>query len=135
MNATLLVFQVEYKGNEWGALKNVSTVYGNSLAEVEMEVDFGRRLNSVKTHTEQLSSQLEEVDIRSNGWSDWSAWSPCSRSCDGGASRQVRTCNGGKCRGEYVQYRICNMQVSDIFTQECILFTISEGVPFVSVTK
>ncbi|VEN38306.1 unnamed protein product, partial [Callosobruchus maculatus] len=63
-----------------------------------------------ESEQEQLSSQLEEVDMRSNGWSEWSEWSPCSRSCDGGASRQVRTCIGGKCRGEHVQYRICNMQ-------------------------
>ncbi|CAH1992264.1 unnamed protein product [Acanthoscelides obtectus] len=70
-------------------------------------------VDSLETEEEseqELSSQLEEVDIRSNGWSDWSDWSPCSRSCDGGVSRQLRTCNTGKCRGEHVRYRICNMQ-------------------------
>ncbi|CAG9820858.1 unnamed protein product [Phaedon cochleariae] len=58
----------------------------------------------------ELSSQLEEVDNRSGGWSSWSEWSPCSRSCDGGVSLQLRTCTSGTCRGEHVRYKICNMQ-------------------------
>ncbi|XP_049817483.1 ADAMTS-like protein 1 isoform X3 [Aethina tumida] len=57
-----------------------------------------------------LSSELEEVDSRSGGWSKWSEWSPCSRSCDGGVSKQIRSCKTTSCRGEHVRYRICNMQ-------------------------
>ncbi|KAJ8963222.1 hypothetical protein NQ318_018688 [Aromia moschata] len=58
----------------------------------------------------ELSSQLEEVDSRAGGWSSWSEWSPCSRSCDGGAAHQLRTCTTGSCRGEHVRYKICNME-------------------------
>ncbi|CAH0552032.1 unnamed protein product [Brassicogethes aeneus] len=57
-----------------------------------------------------LSSELEEVDSRSGGWSKWSEWSPCSRSCDGGVSKQIRSCKTSSCRGEHVRYKICNMQ-------------------------
>ncbi|XP_063897140.1 protein madd-4 [Helicoverpa armigera] len=45
------------------------------------------------------------------GWSQWSEWSLCSRTCDGGVSRQLRTCaSPAGCRGEPVRYKICNMQ-------------------------
>ncbi|CAG9792563.1 unnamed protein product [Diatraea saccharalis] len=45
------------------------------------------------------------------GWSQWSEWSLCSRTCDGGVSRQLRTCSSpAGCRGEPVRYKICNMQ-------------------------
>ncbi|XP_046398762.1 ADAMTS-like protein 1 isoform X4 [Ischnura elegans] len=46
------------------------------------------------------------------GWSPWSEWSTCSRSCDGGASFQLRRCNAPTgCRGgDGVRYKICNMQ-------------------------
>ncbi|XP_026315930.1 ADAMTS-like protein 1, partial [Hyposmocoma kahamanoa] len=45
------------------------------------------------------------------GWSQWSEWSLCSRTCDGGVSRQLRTCSApAGCRGEPVRYKICNMQ-------------------------
>ncbi|XP_059062707.1 protein madd-4 isoform X1 [Achroia grisella] len=45
------------------------------------------------------------------GWSQWSDWSLCSRTCDGGVSRQLRTCSSPSgCRGEPVRYKICNMQ-------------------------
>lgn len=39
----------------------------------------------------------------------WSEWSPCSRTCDGGTSFQIRKC--AHCLGPSVKYRICNMQV------------------------
>ncbi|KAM3958734.1 LOW QUALITY PROTEIN: ADAMTS-like no long nerve cord [Aphomia sociella] len=43
------------------------------------------------------------------GWSQWSDWSLCSRTCDGGVSRQLRTCSSPS-GGEPVRYKICNMQ-------------------------
>ncbi|XP_063781355.1 SCO-spondin-like [Pseudophryne corroboree] len=49
------------------------------------------------------------------GWSKWSPWSYCDRSCGGGRSVRSRSCtspppkNGGKeCSGEKYQVRICN---------------------------
>ncbi|GBP40523.1 Protein madd-4 [Eumeta japonica] len=49
--------------------------------------------------------------LQGGGWSQWSEWSLCSRTCDGGVSRQLRTCsNPSGCRGEPVRYKICNMQ-------------------------
>ncbi|XP_045473745.1 protein madd-4 isoform X3 [Harmonia axyridis] len=59
---------------------------------------------------QELSSQLQDVGTRSGGWSSWSEWSPCSRSCDGGVSHQIRTCNTASCRGENIRHKICNMQ-------------------------
>ncbi|XP_063229070.1 protein madd-4 [Bacillus rossius redtenbacheri] len=61
------------------------------------------------------------------GWSPWSAWSTCSRSCDGGASSQLRRCRSpAGCRGEAVRYKICNMQPcpegAEFRAQQCSQF-------------
>ncbi|XP_006875027.1 PREDICTED: A disintegrin and metalloproteinase with thrombospondin motifs 16 [Chrysochloris asiatica] len=50
-------------------------------------------------------------------WSDWSSWSPCSRTCGGGVSRRDRSCtnpkpsHGGKfCEGSTRTLKLCNSQ-------------------------
>ncbi len=56
---------------------------------------------------------IQERRPSSRGWSTWSDWSTCSRTCDGGASYQLRRCKAPSgCRGEAMRYKICNMQVS-----------------------
>nr|XP_015198836.1 PREDICTED: A disintegrin and metalloproteinase with thrombospondin motifs 7-like [Lepisosteus oculatus] len=49
------------------------------------------------------------------GWSSWSVWSACSRTCGAGVQNAERECNnpvpkfGGKyCLGERRRYRVCN---------------------------
>ena len=51
------------------------------------------------------------------GWSNWSSWDRCSRTCDGGLQYRRRTCtapvpmNGGQdCVGDGLDPRICNSQ-------------------------
>uniref|UniRef100_A0A8D0HE83 ADAM metallopeptidase with thrombospondin type 1 motif 16 n=1 Tax=Sphenodon punctatus TaxID=8508 RepID=A0A8D0HE83_SPHPU len=50
-------------------------------------------------------------------WSDWSSWSPCSRTCGGGISHRERHCtnprpsHGGKfCEGSTRMLKLCNNQ-------------------------
>lgn len=50
-------------------------------------------------------------------WSDWSSWSPCSRTCGGGVSHRSRLCtnpkpsHGGKfCEGSTRTLKLCNSQ-------------------------
>ncbi|XP_075442138.1 A disintegrin and metalloproteinase with thrombospondin motifs 16 isoform X1 [Ascaphus truei] len=50
-------------------------------------------------------------------WSEWSAWSPCSRTCGGGVLYKERHCNnprpshGGKfCEGSSRSFKLCNSQ-------------------------
>ncbi|XP_073534603.1 A disintegrin and metalloproteinase with thrombospondin motifs 16 [Phyllobates terribilis] len=50
-------------------------------------------------------------------WSDWSGWSPCSRTCGGGVSYKERQCNnprpfhGGKfCEGSSRLFKLCSTQ-------------------------
>ncbi|XP_027724801.1 A disintegrin and metalloproteinase with thrombospondin motifs 16 [Vombatus ursinus] len=50
-------------------------------------------------------------------WSDWSSWSPCSRTCGGGISHRDRHCtnprpsHGGKfCEGSTRTLKLCNSQ-------------------------
>ncbi|CAI5438462.1 unnamed protein product [Caenorhabditis angaria] len=40
-------------------------------------------------------------------WAGWSQWSPCSKTCGGGISRQLRRCLTSKCSGEAVRFRVC----------------------------
>lgn len=61
------------------------------------------------------------------GWSGWSDFSTCSRTCDGGVAFQLRRCHSPSgCRGESVRYRICNMQAcpdqQDFRAQQCMAF-------------
>nr|XP_014340354.1 PREDICTED: ADAMTS-like protein 5 [Latimeria chalumnae] len=50
-----------------------------------------------------------------NEWSSWLAWSPCSRTCGGGAAVRTRRCItrnplGESCHGDQRQYKACNRQ-------------------------
>ncbi|CAH0548960.1 unnamed protein product, partial [Brassicogethes aeneus] len=54
------------------------------------------------------------------GWGPWQRWGPCSRSCGGGVSRSVRSCNnpapengGDFCTGKKVKHMSCNTQDCD----------------------
>ena len=70
-------------------------------------------------HGEERSKQpvtvtiLEKIDCE---WSEWAAWTDCSRSCDGGLSYRTRrivapASNGGKsCLGESIDYHDCNIE-------------------------
>ncbi|XP_063778882.1 A disintegrin and metalloproteinase with thrombospondin motifs 16 isoform X2 [Pseudophryne corroboree] len=64
-------------------------------------------------------------------WSDWSAWSLCSRTCGGGVSYKERQCSnprplhGGKfCEGSSRSFKLCNTQKcpknsTDFRAQQC----------------
>ena len=46
---------------------------------------------------------------KAQGWSRWSEWTTCSRSCDGGVTYQLR-----KCEGDVTQLRL----VDRYFTEQ-----------------
>ncbi|XP_028648199.2 ADAMTS-like protein 5 isoform X1 [Erpetoichthys calabaricus] len=67
-------------------------------------------------HKIPQSSHIKRQLRYGNEWSSWTTWSPCSRSCGGGASVRTRMCltrnaQEGPCPGEPRQYKICNVQV------------------------
>ena len=67
----------------------------------------------------------DAVAASSGGWSTWTLWSECSRSCDGGASYQQRQCAGGmRCIGDSIRYRTCN---NDVRLHTCVLVFRSVG--------
>lgn len=64
---------------------------------------------------DEKSDGDEELPKRgkNQGWSTWSEWATCSRTCDGGITFQLRRCHSPQgCKGDAVRYKICNMQVS-----------------------
>ncbi|XP_063781939.1 ADAMTS-like protein 5 isoform X2 [Pseudophryne corroboree] len=51
----------------------------------------------------------------SNEWGSWQSWSPCSRTCGGGAAVRTRHCairdsSGPDCPGDTRQYQVCNIK-------------------------
>ena len=81
-------------------------------------------------HEENKEFEDDEVQRRGSsgksalGWSAWSDFSTCSRTCDGGVAFQLRRCHSPQgCKGESVRYRICNMQAcpdqQDFRAQQC----------------
>ncbi|XP_037039972.1 protein madd-4 isoform X3 [Bradysia coprophila] len=78
-----------------------------------------------------LENELEKR-VKNIGWSSWSEWSTCSRSCDGGVAQQLRRCRAPNgCRGEPVRHKICNMQAcpesQDFRAAQCAAF---DEVPY-----
>ncbi|CAL4122807.1 unnamed protein product, partial [Meganyctiphanes norvegica] len=70
-------------------------------------------------------ARLRAQDSRGGTWGEWSAWSPCSRSCGRGIATQSREClmihrsrsrrqasTGSRCVGLYKRFQLCN-------THEC----------------
>lgn len=65
------------------------------------------------------------------GWSDWSSWSECSRTCSGGVTHRERQCNkplpqygGMYCEGDDKVYKMCNIKVcpkgdDDFYEVQC----------------
>ncbi|XP_076365757.1 ADAMTS-like protein 1 [Tachypleus tridentatus] len=71
--------------------------------------------------TDKTNQRRSDTPI---GWSEWSLWGICSRSCDGGVTYQIRQClQKTGCRGDSIRYRICNMQPckdrSDFRAMQC----------------
>ncbi|KAM9311087.1 ADAMTS-like protein 5 [Gastrophryne carolinensis] len=68
----------------------------------------------------------------SNEWGSWQSWSPCSRTCGGGAAVRMRRCivrnnAGPDCMGDTRQYQACNMKdcpsgVADFRHFQCSAF-------------
>jgi len=82
----------------------------------------------------------EQVD---GGWSQWSNWTSCSRSCGVGITKRVRMCskpypsNGGKqCAGDSKEYRTCNIENCpvkvDFREEQCAKFN-NETVTWIPV--
>lgn len=90
--------------------------------------------SSTLFHKENKELEDDEIQKRTSGgtghkigWSGWSDFSTCSRTCDGGVAFQLRRCHSPSgCRGESVRYRICNMQAcpdqQDFRAQQCLAF-------------
>ena len=46
------------------------------------------------------------------GWTAWSQWTTCDKSCEDGTQKRKRSCaalNEGTCRGSKVEKKTCNL--------------------------
>ncbi|RZF41390.1 hypothetical protein LSTR_LSTR000104 [Laodelphax striatellus] len=94
-----------------------TVVDGETVAEAsnetssEFESDVESDLKELENERQLWEREDEQQEVESGIWSGWSEWSPCSRTCDGGAAFQLRRCNAiSGCKGQAIRYRICNMQ-------------------------
>ena len=50
------------------------------------------------------------LDSSASYWLEWSSWSQCSRTCNGGFKARIRQChNGNNCNGDKSQHTTCNV--------------------------
>ncbi|XP_042889225.1 thrombospondin type-1 domain-containing protein 4-like [Penaeus japonicus] len=103
-----------------------------------------------RTYPEEVHRLVvERLRQRGGGagaWGEWSAWTPCSRSCGGGVSIQSREClvnpgrqrararrrvkndsGGSRCVGLYKRFQLCNVQAcpggyTDFRREQCASF-------------
>lgn len=66
-------------------------------------------------YSADLRAMEELVFVVDGGWSPWSDWTECSKSCAGGTANRNRTCtspepsHGGQvCIGGIVEMHVCN---------------------------
>ncbi|XP_022085366.1 hemicentin-1-like isoform X2 [Acanthaster planci] len=74
--------------------------------------NFGRDCLGPAMHKRMCSERDCPVDGR---WNEWSAWTTCTRSCNGGLRTRSRTCqapqnNGRDCVGNNIEQDICNVE-------------------------
>ena len=89
----------------------------------------------INGYCESTSKSLASKDglkhnAMSGGWSSWSTWGDCSRTCGGGVCFRTRRCDnprpiyGGRpCSGQSEEFRLCNIyrciKNGDIRAQQC----------------
>ncbi|KAL5022410.1 hypothetical protein ScPMuIL_001565 [Solemya velum] len=68
-------------------------------------------------HGNCVRSDRDSLKATNGGWSEWSVWSDCTRTCGGGVWSRSRECtqpepsHGGQyCRGDEKVYQTCNTQ-------------------------
>ncbi|KAI8521812.1 A disintegrin and metalloproteinase with thrombospondin motifs 14 [Branchiostoma belcheri] len=86
----------------------------------------------------QGSCQKEHPIAIHGGWSTWTAWEECSRTCDIGIRVRHRTCDnprpergGSDCKGQSQEFELCNTQDCpdspvDFRAQQCSVHDIEE---------
>jgi hypothetical protein len=106
----------------------------DSSLEDDLHVSGTFRINKYGSFLEYVffKSFFLQKRAKNPGWSAWSEWSTCSRTCDGGVAYQLRRCHAPHgCKGEGVRYKICNMQpcpeVQDFRAQQCSAY---DDVPY-----
>ncbi|KAJ8962090.1 hypothetical protein NQ318_018044 [Aromia moschata] len=109
----------------------VKTIYGMGKIQNKRRV-----LWCVNGYCEEVGSRRYErvpvvLNPQDGGWSDWSPWGACSRTCGMGAQFKSRECNnpepsyGGKyCVGNREEWRLCNQNpcpepLVDLRAQQC----------------
>ena len=93
----------------------IHLIHGGRLIKIEQTV-MGLRFLNPQSSVHWTTAIDLDVFLSANGqWNQWGHWSGCSKSCDGGWERRMRTCQGvavtGQlCEGTGEEVRRCSEQ-------------------------
>ncbi|XP_071455344.1 A disintegrin and metalloproteinase with thrombospondin motifs 2-like [Hetaerina americana] len=80
------------------------------------------------------NKSVVRYNARDGGWSSWSDWGPCSRSCGHGVTFRIRTCDnprpefgGSECAGSSEEFDVCGVSkcphTRDFRAEQCAKLT------------
>jgi len=121
---------VDCSWSDWSKWSTCSVTCGNGemsrTRSVKHAPERGGRLCEAATTAERakcgIPCEAESLDCR---WSDWSVWSACSKSCDGGQRYRARSIlrkaqlNGAGCGGLFEDFKSCASQPCGPAGQDC----------------
>ncbi|XP_022809510.1 furin-like [Stylophora pistillata] len=120
--------------SDWSSWSECSVTCGNGIQQRTRPCTQGSSCEGSDKETKTCSRRICPKPAPINGgYSDWSDWSPCSRSCEGGSRERRRSCtkplpaNGGAdCRklGRNWESRRCNVHKcpGHLFSLKLILY-------------
>ena len=113
------IFLVDCQWSNWAQYSSCSKSCGGGTKtrqrQKTVQESNGGTCNGSNESTESCNVQkcpLPPIDCQ---WSEWSSYSQCSKSCEGGSKQRIRykethESNGGNCYGSHKSTEPCNTQ-------------------------
>ncbi|GAB5571645.1 adhesion G protein-coupled receptor B3 isoform X1 [Prionailurus iriomotensis] len=112
----LLCAQFDGQWQEWSSWSQCSVTCSNGTQQRSRQCTAAAHGGSECRGPWAESRECYNPECTANGqWNQWGHWSGCSKSCDGGWERRIRTCQGAaitgqQCEGTGEEVRRCSEQ-------------------------